>query len=365
MTPPNPPFAPSTPPRPRKAHGSNPYTPKSAATHRKRNFQPARPLKTPKRSPFVDLDAARDASPCETPFFVRSHVDSDIFSSPETSFSLTAPSTPSSLPGLSLFLPTPSTVGSGRKSRAEVTHMRPSTKSKPLIEKLQDLGGENGGEVSEKGHGSLLDAPIFENASFSREIPGSHLVSSPRTPPQSIHAGGFETPSKNGSSFQESPTFATNSLEDVQESEISLHTPVQNPGIEQKPQFEPFSHSDGPVSIVSVADLEKIPRIKLSNPFLDKKGAPQSHAERKTVDYSTHLELVNTRTGERKVERLSPEQQRFRPRKLDFTSAVSSPERASSEITKKYVESRIGKNFSMGETRPKGKLDFEIFSDEK
>lgn len=51
-----------------------------------------------------------------------------------------------------------------------------------------------------------------------------------------------------------------------------------------------------------------VPKKKTSNPF----GKPQ-------VDYSTHMELINHRTGERKVEVLTEEQKQFKPKKIDFS----------------------------------------------
>lgn len=51
-----------------------------------------------------------------------------------------------------------------------------------------------------------------------------------------------------------------------------------------------------------------VPQKKASNPF----GKPP-------VDYSTHVEYINHRTGERKVEALTEEQKQFKPKKIDFS----------------------------------------------
>lgn len=72
---------------------------------------------------------------------------------------------------------------------------------------------------------------------------------------------------------------------------------------------------------------------KLANPFLST-SSEESRAQKlggglaktnpfgpktSTVDYSTHLELINHRTGERKIEALLEEQKKFKPKKIDFS----------------------------------------------
>lgn len=66
------------------------------------------------------------------------------------------------------------------------------------------------------------------------------------------------------------------------------------------------------------SDDEECVSSPLVNPFL----APSSAKPKPLVldiDYSTHIEYINHRTGERKVEALLASQQRFKPKKIDFS----------------------------------------------
>lgn len=62
---------------------------------------------------------------------------------------------------------------------------------------------------------------------------------------------------------------------------------------------------------------------ELVNPFTD--SAPSAESRRHSrksksdVNYDTHMELINHRTGERIVEPLSPSQKLLRPRRIDFS----------------------------------------------
>lgn len=61
----------------------------------------------------------------------------------------------------------------------------------------------------------------------------------------------------------------------------------------------------------------------LQNPFLASyvpKKKPASPFGKPKVDYATHMEYINHRTGERKVEELTEEQKQFKPKKIDFSS---------------------------------------------
>lgn len=62
------------------------------------------------------------------------------------------------------------------------------------------------------------------------------------------------------------------------------------------------------------------PLVPVANPFMD--STPKKTKSRfsaLTVDYSTHNEFVNHRTGEKRVEPLLESQKRFRPKKIDFS----------------------------------------------
>ncbi|CAK9437781.1 uncharacterized protein LODBEIA_P21590 [Lodderomyces beijingensis] len=72
--------------------------------------------------------------------------------------------------------------------------------------------------------------------------------------------------------------------------------------------------------VMSMEDVQKIPRVNLHNPFLDSdESRTQERKEvRGVVDYSTHMELVNNKTGERKVIKLTKNQMKIKPKKLSF-----------------------------------------------
>lgn len=69
------------------------------------------------------------------------------------------------------------------------------------------------------------------------------------------------------------------------------------------------------------------PRKTLANPFLSDSTVSSSMSSaskrkliRSDIDYDTHMELINHRTGERRVEPLSPSQRQLRPRRIDFSA---------------------------------------------
>lgn len=71
------------------------------------------------------------------------------------------------------------------------------------------------------------------------------------------------------------------------------------------------------------SDVELAPH-ELHNPFLDppavqKKTLSKAFQSKLPVDYSTHIEYINHRTGERRVEELTEEQKQFKPKKIDFS----------------------------------------------
>lgn len=66
------------------------------------------------------------------------------------------------------------------------------------------------------------------------------------------------------------------------------------------------------------------PRRQLANPFLSGTAGSPTATKRKQkrndVNYDTHMELVNHRTGERRVTALSPRQRQLRPKRIDFSA---------------------------------------------
>ncbi|GEQ71380.1 hypothetical protein JCM33374_g5063 [Metschnikowia sp. JCM 33374] len=364
--------APSTPPRQKRASAPGPYTPKSCVTQTRKGYtHGGKALRTPKQSPFLDAGGS-----CDAPHYGMAEAMKAWKSPPNPSandaFTTSeSPHTPQTLPGLSLFLPTPSTVGTGRKTRPDHLHMRPAVKSKHLLEKLQALSSSPVEEYPSKRPGQLLNEPSLFAGSLDTH--GGAETPNTTSKPHSAHSRhtlfnrDFKSDLSSGE-LEEMSLFSSQPLKpcssDLHELRNTPRTPSQSPVLEQKPQFDSFVDSSDPVQIVHIEDLAKIPRAHIPNPFLDHKSRAHSSGPRKQVDYSTHLEKFNSRTGERIVEPLSEAQRKFKPRKLDFTSAVKTSAMPDYKMANKYVESNIGKNFSMGDSRPKGGLDFEIFNDQ-
>lgn len=70
----------------------------------------------------------------------------------------------------------------------------------------------------------------------------------------------------------------------------------------------PFLTSESSPSVKEQHSLE------LSNPFLDNK----ENDLKQKVDYNTHMELINNKTGQRKVVKLTKNQMKIKPKKLSF-----------------------------------------------
>lgn len=196
-------------------------------------------------------------------------------------------------PRQSSILPTPLTVGSGRKGRVLFPDQK-SLKSRNLTATLQKLS-----EDSQKKQPTTPPRPT---------TPQDQILTEPSTP----YSAGL--------------------------------------GI--------WGTDNDTIRVVNVDDLKHIPRKKLPNPFLES-HAPKPKRQPTQVDLATQMELVNHRTGERKVEQLLEEQRRFKPRKLDFTLAVN-PVKVNYNIANKFVGKNMGKAFTMEDSSKQG---FSIFSD--
>lgn len=76
-------------------------------------------------------------------------------------------------------------------------------------------------------------------------------------------------------------------------------------------------------------DEEEEDQPKLVNPFVGPASTkstsrnvfadPFNSQSKNEVDYQTHMELVNNKTGERRVVKLSSRQSKIKPKKLDFS----------------------------------------------
>ncbi|GEQ69742.1 hypothetical protein JCM33374_g3416 [Metschnikowia sp. JCM 33374] len=175
----------------------------------------------------------------------------------------------------SVLLPNHSTVGSGRKhleASASMSKAQLSFDSAELFEINENLGFEEDVQASPSKRG--------RPRKIMPSTPGKQLITEDKICTwhgKSFH-GGFS------------------SDEEDSDSEPRVKTKLANPFLstEQCKQSKnsPFRTSRG------------------NNPFTVKQNQ---------VDYATHLELVNHRTGERKVTLLSEEQQKFKPKKIDFS----------------------------------------------
>lgn len=140
-------------------------------------------------------------------------------------------------------------------------------------------------------------------------------------------------------------------------------TPPSKPRIEQKPVFDPFPDTpEGHLVIVDVDELKSIPKWNPANPFVSLDPIETKTPETSQIDFSTHLELVNHRTGERRIEELSDEQRRMKPRRLDFSQHEGLPVKPNYNITNRYIENTLGPKFSMDYSQAKRSAGFDIFS---
>lgn len=204
------------------------------------------------------------------------------------------------------YLPTPLTVDSGRKLHGDFLLVEPSSRSKSLTAAL-------------------------------------HALASSEEPVQ-VHSGPFSQPN------------------DTHNAEIPLRTPSPRRTPSPPPKTDNYSDSDDDIQIIKAADLKNIPRLKMDNPFLETPHMKQDKSGGSNVDYSTHLELVNHRTGKKVVQKLTEEEQRFKPRKLVFTLDVT-PSSANYNIAHRFIDNTMGHKFTTGADSGSSKLDFSIFSD--
>lgn len=265
---------PSTPPRKARirAAAGGPFTPKSTRTHR-REFE----LYTPQQSPFISPKLARRNA---KDAIYASHAETNAFSH---------------------ILPTPLTVGTGRRAKCAPFPIVPSAKSKSLTASLR--------AVSDEPDMALQASPVLE-----QELPV--------TPPPKVV-------------------------------------------LEQKPQFESAFDSDDDVQVVSVDLLKNIPRYRMKNPFVGGVPAFNLPPPKNSIDLSTHMELINHRTGERKIETLTEEQRRFKPKKLVFAQDAKPLAKVNYNIANKFIGKNIGKKFTIEESACKNLPGFNIFSDEE
>lgn len=121
------------------------------------------------------------------------------------------------------------------------------------------------------------------------------------------------------------------------------------------------------VQKVTWAEIEKIPRVELENPFVEHRTPEVSKGHTLDFDPSTHVEFFNHRTGNRQMRELTQAEKGFKPRKLQFGSSKEEQISAQPDkdrefqIANEYLKKAMGSKFAM--PREKEHEDFQIFSD--
>lgn len=152
---------------------------------------------------------------------------------------------------------------------------------------------------------------------------------------------------------QKAATFPTNN---ASKSPI-LRTPSPRPSLYN--ENDPFSDSDSDILVMREEDLKNISRFNMPNPFIELNLSTKVENDDKGIDLSTHMELINHRTGKKIVQKLSEEEKGFKPRKLVFTQDVEPV--VNYNVANRFLDKNMGRKFTM---EGEGKLGFSIFSDD-
>lgn len=102
-----------------------------------------------------------------------------------------------------------------------------------------------------------------------------------------------------------------------------IGAPPSTPGkqIITEEQVRQWHEDSGRLEFVMDQDWADM-KSELVNPFTESSSSSAARNTRRIksdINYDTHMELINHRTGERKVEPLSPSQRLLRPRRIDFS----------------------------------------------
>ncbi|CAG87628.2 DEHA2E01958p [Debaryomyces hansenii CBS767] len=126
--------------------------------------------------------------------------------------------------------------------------------------------------------------------------------------------------------------------------------------------------------------IAKTNRQQIHNPF----GSAPFNLNTKTnihtspaVDYSTHAEYYNNKTGERIIRELTEDEKRIKPKKLNFRSTPGDNDQIINEARQSSIddsgnqEKSVGDKFLLNnlnrfmvDSKPKSSLGFEIFKDD-
>ncbi|KAI5968491.1 hypothetical protein KGF57_000185 [Candida theae] len=129
------------------------------------------------------------------------------------------------------------------------------------------------------------------------------------------------------------PSPAAVNRNEIREPEAPMTPGKQVITEEMVKQWQESSDDEEGVEVTTWEQVEKIPKANLPNPFIasgaDHKTKEmrsdstnpfldKENASRDKIDYNTHMELVNNKTGERKVVKLTKNQMKIKPKKLSF-----------------------------------------------
>ncbi|EMG45357.1 hypothetical protein SBY92_001012 [Candida maltosa Xu316] len=72
--------------------------------------------------------------------------------------------------------------------------------------------------------------------------------------------------------------------------------------------------------IMDLDDVEKIPRTEMVNPFIDNGESKTTIHQNVSneVNYDTHMELINNKTGKKRLVKLTKNQMKIKPKRLSF-----------------------------------------------
>lgn len=173
-----------------------------------------------------------------------------------------------------LLLPSPSTVGSGRKAINKLRLSNASDGSRS--NKLDTMAILNEGINFEEDIDEQIDAtPIKEPLTPSIQIINDDLV-------DHWHGKSYNN-------------------------QFSSDEELSDTELEVKELYNPFKDSSPKIA--------KGTTKRGSNPFQDTFGSPKDE-----IDYRTHMELINGKTGIKRVVKLTSRQSKMVPKKLDFSS---------------------------------------------
>lgn len=204
-----------------------------------------------------------------------------------------------------LLMPTPSTVGTGRKVAYNHTKsLKPPVLSFETLSKLND------------------------NLNFEEEVDDDDVFKA--STPQ-LESGFIQNTNLKLSMNELSPVDAS-PIKKKPSVRKGLQTP-KGQVIDDKTVNRWYGNSFNSIFSSDDEDYEEIKPMKMENPFLapsapakklDRPSNPFNNVQNDDVDYATQVEYFNTKTRERKVVNLLNRQREIKPKRLDFSSATGS-----------------------------------------